>query len=75
MAFNSLAEPNKAVLNNRITCYGDPNTVDLLESNWTDILPIANWEKKFKVGNNKGYPLKAKDHEIVKTKFDRRHKQ
>ena len=28
MAFSSLAKQNETVLDNRITCYKDPNTVD-----------------------------------------------
>ena len=75
MAFNSLAESNKTVLDNRTTCYRDPDTVELLKSKWTDIPQIANRKKKFKTGNNKGYPLKAKDYKIVNAEFDRRHKQ
>ena len=97
MAFSSLAGPNKTVLDNGITCYKDPNTmdklaevakqvepslwtgtgttVDLPEDQWMDILLIVNWEMKFKAGNNKKYPLRAKGHEIVNTEFDRLHKQ
>ena len=42
MAFNRMAKSNKTVLDNRTTCYGDSNTVNLLESKWMDIPPIAN---------------------------------
>ena len=42
MAFNGLAKSNETVFDNRTTCYGDPNAVDLLKSKWTDIPPIAN---------------------------------
>ena len=53
MAFSSLAEPNETVLNNRITCYGDPNTVDNLaevarqfeQSLWTDTGTIMDPRK------------------------------
>ena len=56
MAFNSLAESNKTVHDNRTTCYSDPNTVSKLAevakqfkpSLWTNIkttmdFPESKW--------------------------------
>ena len=56
MTFSSLAKPNKTVLDNEITCYGDPGTVNKLAkvarqfkaSLWTDTrtsvdLPEYQW--------------------------------
>ena len=53
MAFSTLAEPNKTVLDNGITCYEDSNTVDKLAvvakqfkpSLWTDTVTTVDLPK------------------------------
>ena len=53
MAFSSLAEQNETVLNNKIICYRDPNTMDKLAevarqfkpSLWTDTRTTVDLSK------------------------------
>lgn len=49
--------------------------VNISESEWMEVPLVPNWDKHYKAGQAKNYPLGTKDREVVDKQFDKYHEQ